>query len=231
MTTAFSRALAQMFDGSLSRVFWLSIVIAAGVFLALWGAFAWTLAHTGLTAIAWIDRVVDVLGGVAAFVFAVILFPAAVTAVQTTLFVERIAAAVEAKHYPGLPAPRAPSLGEQIGGALRFLALALGLNLLALPVYLFPVVNVVVFLALNGYLLARENFDAVAPRRLEPDAARRLWRRRRGRFVLAGCAFALAASVPFVNLAAAIFAAAASVHLVEGFRRERPDEPGPPATM
>ena len=230
MATAFSRALAQLLDGSLRRVLWLSIAIAAGVFLALWGALAWTLAHAGLTSIGWLGRAIEAFGGLAAFLLAVILFPAAVTAVQTSFFVDRIAAAVEAKHYPGLPPPRAPSLGEQLRGALRFLGLAVGLNLLALPVYLFPGVNVVAFLALNGYLLARENFDAIAPRRLDPDAAALLWRRRRGRFLLAGCAFALAASVPIVNLAAAILAAATSVHLVEGLRREPPVEKGPVAT-
>lgn len=222
MLDAFSRALGQIFERPLRRILWLSLAIALAVFVALWLGLEWALAHLAVSSTGWIQSAFAWLGRAGALILAIILFPAAVTAVQTTFLIEPIAAAVESKHYPALPAPRRAPLGEQVGAALRFLALAVGLNLAALPLYLVPGINVLAFLLLNGYLLARENFDALASRRLEPGAARRLWRERRARFVLAGCGFALAAAVPVVNLAAAIFAAAASVHLVETFRRETP---------
>ena len=220
MIAAFARALSQLVESPLRRVLLLSLALAAAVFAALWAAIGWLLVHTAISKIGWVDTALDVFGGVAALALSLILFPAVVTLVQTNFLLEPVAAAVEARHYPGLPTPRAPPLREQIVSAARFLALAIGLNLAALPLYLVPGINVVSFLALNGYLLARENFDALASRRLDPDAARQLWRRRRARFVLAGCAFALAASVPIVNLAAAIFAAAASVHLIELYRHQ-----------
>jgi uncharacterized protein involved in cysteine biosynthesis len=222
MLDAFARAIAQLFDRSLRRFLWLSLAIALAVFALLWLGLEWGLALLAASTSGWVRTAVDWAARAGALVLAIVLFPAAVTAVQTTLLVDGIAAAVEARHYPRLPAPRVAPFSEQAAAALRFLALAIGLNLAALPLYFVPGINVVAFLALNGYLLARENFDALAARRLEPDAARRLWRGKRARFVLAGCAFALAASVPVVNLAAAIFAAAASVHLVEAWRGQTP---------
>jgi len=192
------------------------------VFVALWLGLEWALGHIAVSSTGWVQTAFAWLGRAGALILAIVLFPAVVTAVQTSFLIEPIAAAVEAKHYPGLPAPRRAPFAEQAGAALRFLALAIGLNLAALPLYLVPGINVLAFLLLNGYLLARENFDALASRRLEPGVARRLWRASRARFVLAGCGFALAASVPVLNLAAAILAAATSVHLVEAIRRDAP---------
>jgi CysZ protein len=93
------------------------------------------------------------------------------------------------------------------------------LNLLVLPLYLLPVANALIFYALNGYLLGREYFEMVAPRRLEQGPRRELWRRRRLGFFLAGVAFAFFSTLPLVNLLAPVVAAAAMTHLVESYRR------------
>jgi uncharacterized protein involved in cysteine biosynthesis len=78
--------------------------------------------------------------------------------------------------------------------------------------------NLVLFLGLNGYLLGREYFDAVALRRADWRAAQRLWRQHRLRFVLTGTVVAALFVLPVVNLVAPIVGLAAAVHLVERFR-------------
>jgi uncharacterized protein involved in cysteine biosynthesis len=161
---------------------------------------------------------VDVLGGLAAVVLTFVLFPGVVAAILS-LFADRIIGAVEARHYPHLPPPRPQPLSEQVAIAARFLAVVVALNLAALPLYLIPVVNALVFYGLNGYLLGREYFEMVAPRRLEKEQRRVLWRRRRLGFVLAGVAFAFLSTLPLVNLLAPVLAAAAMTHLVESYRR------------
>jgi uncharacterized protein involved in cysteine biosynthesis len=103
--------------------------------------------------------------------------------------------------------------------ALRFLGATIALNLLVLPLYFVPLVNVVAFAAVNGYLVARESFEAVAPRRLDAAAMDRLWRLGRARFWAAGAALALVMAIPVLNLAGALLAAAAMTHLVEEARR------------
>ena len=186
----------------------------------LWFALPWLEGQLPASAPGWVRTIVGIVTGLGAVLLSAILFPGVVTAVQSALFVDRICAAVEQRHYPALPAPRAPGMVEQLRTSLRFLGMVVGLNLVALPFYFVPGLNAVVFIALNGYLLARENFDAVAPRRLDAAQAREMWRRRRVRFWVAGAVFALLMAIPFVNLAGAIVAAATMTHLVENARRQ-----------
>jgi uncharacterized protein involved in cysteine biosynthesis len=102
-----------------------------------------------------------------------------------------------------------------LASGARLLALTIVLNLLALPIYLLiPAINLFLFYVINGYLLSREYFDLVALRRLDGVAATALWRKRRGRWLLAGVAIAALLSLPIVNLAAPLVAAAFMLHLV-----------------
>lgn len=218
MIPAFAKALGQLGDPAFRRPIVWSFALAAVVFAALWLSVWFVLTHTAISELRWIDTTVDVLGGLAAVVLAFVLFPGVMAAILS-LFADRIIGAVEARYYPGLPPPRAQPLAEQIGTALRFLLMVVVLNLAALPLYLVPVVNALVFYGLNGYLLGREYFEMVAPRRLEMEPRRVLWRRRRPGFVLAGVAFAFLSTLPLVNLLAPVLAAAAMTHLVESYRR------------
>jgi CysZ protein len=224
MFAAFARAFAQAREPSFRHLLLASIAIALASFAALlgglWLALPWIEAQLPATAPGWVKTGAGIVTGLGAVVLSVILFPGVVTTIQTTFFVERISEAVERRHYPALPPARSPGLVESAAVGLRALGAIVGLNLLALPLYFVPVLNAVVFLALNGYLLAREHFFAVAPRRLEAAAARALWHRHRLRFWIAGVVFALLMAIPFVNLAGAILAAATMTHLVETARHQ-----------
>jgi uncharacterized protein involved in cysteine biosynthesis len=142
-----------------------------------------------------------------------------VALMAVSLLLEDIARAVESRHYPGLPPPRPQGIGEQVNAALRLAAMSLLLNLLALPLYLIPAVNVFVFYGLNGYLLGREYFELVAARRLDIADVHRLWRRYRGRLCLAGAVIAVLLSIPFVGWALPTVATAFMLHLFESLRR------------
>jgi uncharacterized protein involved in cysteine biosynthesis len=218
MIHAFAKALGQLGDPAFRRPIGWSLALSALVFAALWLIVWLVLTHTAISELRWIDTTVDVLGGLAAVALAFVLFPGVVAAILS-LFADRIIGAVEARHYPHLPPPRDQPLSEQIATALRFLAMVVALNLAVLPLYLVPVVNALVFYGLNGYLLGREYFEMVAPRRLEKEPRRMLWRRRRLGFVLAGVVFAFLSTLPLVNLLAPVLAAATMTHMVEMRRR------------
>jgi uncharacterized protein involved in cysteine biosynthesis len=218
MIRALFAAVGQLGDPSVRKYIWWSLGLAllsyALVVAGLW---------LGLGAVevvepAWLDTVIDVAGGVAVFVVALLFFPTVVT-VFVGLFLEGIAAAVEARHYPDLPKAREVPIGESITGAISFAAVSLGLNLLALPIYiLVPALNVVVYLLLNGYLLGREYHELVAARRLD---RRTLTAERRGhktRLILAGMVIAGLMLVPLVNLLAPVVATALMVHTVQTLR-------------
>jgi CysZ protein len=89
----------------------------------------------------------------------------------------------------------------------------LGLNLAMLPLLFVPVVNVVAWLGVNGYLLSREYFS-LAAMRFRPEAeATALRRRHRGEVFLGGLLVAGLAALPFANLLTPLFATALFVHL------------------
>jgi CysZ protein len=210
---AFLRALAQLGDPAFRRPLVLGLAGALAVFAGLWGAIVAVLTHTAVFETPWLDTALDAFGGLAALLLTFLLYPAVVAAIMG-LFLDQAIEAVERRHYPGLEPPRRVGSGEQLGRALRLLGSALVFNLLALPIYLIPGVNLVVFYTLNGYLLGREYFEMVAQRRLDPQAMRLLWRRRRAGIVLLGIGAAFISTIPVVNLAAPLIAAAAMTHQV-----------------
>jgi CysZ protein len=217
MFAAFARALGQFDDPAFRGPLAWSVALSVLVFAGLLGGVWVLLAHTSVFETSWLNAVIDTLGGLAALVLTILLFPGVVAAILS-LFLERVIAAVERRHYPHLPQARQAPLAEQIGGALKFLAVVIIANLIVLPLYLVPIVNLVVFALLNGYLLAREYYGTVAPRRLAVEGQGRLWRQRRATFILSGIILALAAAVPLVSFVVPVVAAAVMTHLVEAYR-------------
>jgi CysZ protein len=222
MLSAFTRAVADLSAPALRRVVVLGLIIAMACFAVLWTAVAVALGQS--TFFTWqpLDWLVHLLGALGVAVLSWLLFPAVVTIVMG-FFLERVAAAVEARNYPGISPPRQASVAEAAVTTARLMGLTILLNLLVLPVYLFlPGLNFFVFLGLNGYLFGREYFEVVALRRLEPNAARRMRRRFAGRVFVAGVAIAGMFAVPFVNLLAPVIATAFMLHFFEGLPRLQP---------
>jgi uncharacterized protein involved in cysteine biosynthesis len=221
---ALARALGQLGDPRLRRALALSVGLTLAALALVWTGLGWVLTHTRFFENTWLDFGAGALGGLALAALSYVLFPGVVAAFLG-LFLEDVAAAVEARHYPGLPPPVRRSLAAEIGGSAALLFVSLAVNLLVLPLYLVPGLNLAVFLATNGFLLAREYVTMSAARRLDSPGARRLWRERRGQAWLAGAAFAGLSLVPLVNLAAPVVAVAATTHLVESWRRAAANRP------
>ncbi len=224
MFSAFAKAVAQLSDPALKRVIVRSMAGAAGIYALLCGG-AWiALFRLDVSDIPLLNATVDVLGALTVVALAIILYPAAVTAL-IGLFLEDVARAVERKHYPQAPAPRTQGIAEAALGALRFALLAVAVNILALPLYLIllfvPPLNAFVFYGVNGYLVGREYFELAASRRLPPEGVRELRRANRVRVFLVGGLTAFLLTVPVVNLVAPIIGTAAMVHILERIRYAR----------
>lgn len=213
MLTAARLALGQLTDATFRRVLLRSLAIATALFAALWGGLVWLLTRAQLSGIGWVDWTIDILGGAAALVGAIFLFVPA-TLLILPLFLNAVAQAVEARHYPGLPPARHSSMAEQLWAGLRLAGISVGLNLLALPFVLFvPGIGVAAWLAVNGWLLGREYFELAALRRVDPENAKLLRRAQRLRVWGGGALVAAAGLVPFCNVLAPLFGAALFVHL------------------
>lgn len=159
-----------------------------------------------------LDEIIDYLSG-AFLVVVLILLLMPVSALFAGLFLEDVAAAVEARHYKGDAPGRDQPFVQGLWIALKFTGLLILLNILALPLYFIPVVNVVAYWGLNGYLLGREYFELVALRHLTPEEARSLRRSKSVRIFLGGVAAAAFASIPILNLLTPFFATSLMVHV------------------
>jgi CysZ protein len=222
MLKAFFRALDALSLPPLRRAVMLSLAIAVACFVALWVGTALALDHLPMIGWRLVNWLIDLLGVVGVALLTWLLFPAVVTMIMGC-FLERVAAAVEATHYPGRGPPRRQSMREILRFGARLMLLTIALNLLALPVYvLLPGLNVVVFLALNGYLLGREYFEIVALRRLDIDAAAAARRRFGGRIFCGGVVIAGMFALPLVNLVAPVIATAFMLHVFEGLPSQFP---------
>ncbi|HLS19382.1 MAG TPA: EI24 domain-containing protein [Paracoccaceae bacterium] len=136
-----------------------------------------------------------------------------VAAIFVGFFLDEVVEAVERKHYPWLRPPDAPGFLASIGSALRFLAVIIGANLLALIIYLLagPLAPLV-FYGLNGYLLGREYLELVAARHLGLDAGVRFRRRYWARAWAAGVLMAVPLTIPVMNLVIPVLGVAVFTH-------------------
>jgi len=214
MLRPFFKAISQLSDSRVRRVVWKSIGSALVVFVALWVGLGFALTETNLFAWGWLETAIDVLGGLATFVLTFILFPAVVS-VAMGFFVEEVAEAVENRHYPSLGAPRAAAFSETIITTVKFALIAIALNIIVLPLYLIPGVNLLVFYLLNGYLLSREYFELAALRRTDALGVSTLRQRYKNRLLVIGIVIAFLMTIPIVNLLAPVIATATMVHVFQ----------------
>jgi CysZ protein len=200
-------------DPAVRRLLVRCVLLALITLLVLIGAVAALLFGLDLTGVSWLDPVLATAGTALVLVLAWLLFPIVVS-LTLGLFADSVVQAVERRHYPHLPAPAGNSIVAQTYGSLRFVLVALVLNVIALPFYFVPGANVPIYLALNGYLLGREYFELVVGPRLGLREAGQVRRQQRGRLWLAGVVIAAMLMIPVFNLVAPVVAIAFMAHLV-----------------
>jgi len=214
------RAFGQLPDPRIRNILLISVGCAALLLAVLVAGASWGLTQISLLEWGWANTSLQVLGGLITVILAWLLFPVVVVSLSG-LFTENIARAVEARHYPGLPAPLENPIWRDIRSGLRTAGLALLLNMLALPAYLLlPGLNLALFVALNGFLLGREYFTQIAMRRMDDGALTLAWQRNRTRIWLSGMLLALLATVPLANLLTPILGTAFMLHVFEDLRRQ-----------
>lgn len=193
----------------------LSLLTLIGLVLGVNALLDWAAA----TGYGWLDQVIEVLGVLGTLVVAWFLFPAISVAVSS-LFLERVVDATEMRYFPDLPPPRPIPMLEAAGSGLKLLGAALLFNLLALPLYFVPLLNIPVWLLLNGYLVGREYAELVGLRRLDPPAFVVLRRQQRVLLWIWGVAIAFLLTLPVVNLVAPIVGAS---FMTQRFHRQLGD--------
>lgn len=223
MISAFAKAIAQLLQPSFRRVFMKSFIVTLAVFILVGVLTGAVVEYLWSTYDLWFSGWISGATGTVTFVIAVWLFsPAAATVVITTFFMGEILEAVEKEHYPDdVPGQDLP-VGQEIYFALRFLTVMIVLNLVMLVPYLVLAlvfgIGFMAYFALNGYLIGREYFEAVAHRYSDIATAKEMRRRARGPIFFTGATVALLFTIPVVNFFAPIIAPVAMIHIFKGLR-------------
>ncbi|MFO1032784.1 MAG: EI24 domain-containing protein [Hyphomicrobiales bacterium] len=207
-------ALSDMLSPGFGRVVLKSAGLSLVLFALLFAALQLAFRLLAFVPWPWVQTLLDVvasLGLIAAFFFLM----APVTAMFAGLFVDEIAAKVEARHYAGQPTGRPLSFWRGLAMGLEYGALALLSYLAAVPFFFFGV-GAVALVVLNAYLLSREYFEMAAMRVMPEAEAKALRRTRAAAVFVAGVPVALLALVPIANLMVPVLATSYFTHL---FRR------------
>jgi uncharacterized protein involved in cysteine biosynthesis len=221
MPAALVLSFAQLGDRAFLAVLLRAVILTLLLFaLAGWGIFAMVsrIETTGWPQ--WLQVFWTGGGGsAAAIILTMLLLWLSFTAIATgvaSIWLDEIIAAVEIKYYPealGTPLGIGREIGLGFGAGLRVLLW----NALFLPLYLLLLVTgigpLLLFLAVNAWLLGREYLEAVAARHMDTAAAAnwpKTWKLDRwGTGLVAAGLFAL----PLLGLVAPIIGVAFATHM------------------
>lgn len=208
----------QFLDPQARRVVCFALVTAVAIIFFMWLIIGALLSNTAFFSISWLNTIVNWFGGLATVAITCLLFPAAIS-VAIGLNLEKIANAVERRHYPHLAPAILSSNTHTLLATFRFLFIMVSLNLLLLPFLLIGPLFPFVFYSINGYLLSREYFEMVALRRKTPHEASALRKKNTFQLFLVGVFVAFMLTVPVVNIFAPIIATGMMVHLFEDYKK------------
>ena len=215
MINLFLISFSQLPDPAFRRVIIKAILLSVFVFVFLAIIVWFVLSETNFFTFWLFEAFADIFGGITAIVIAWLLFPT-LASFFITLFLEDIVEAVESRHYPGVILEKLNNPSATFIISLRFTAIALLLNILAIPFYFFtiwfPPMGIFVFYCLNGYLLGREYFELVALRHIKMEDIPSIRQSNRWQLFLFGSVTTFLFTIPIINFLAPILGVTGMTH-------------------
>lgn len=216
---AFLRGWGDLLRPQIFGIVLIGMALTIGLFIGLQAAmfFAIRSLTPGSLTVPWIGAI-DVgnalsWGSLALFPVMGFFLMAPVAAAFAGLYSEQVADAVEQIHYPGArgqPLDFMDGLIEAL--ALTGIIILIAIVSLILTPFLGPFAPLL-FYGLNGWLLGREFFQLAARRHLAEEPARALRQAHGVAVTVTGILIALLLTVPVVNIAVPVLAAATFTHL------------------
>ena len=207
------RALAQLDDPAFVGVLLRSLLLSLLAFAAVLAASAYG-AEELVQQPGWLGWAAGIAGGLGAAILALWLF-VPVALLIATLYLDRIAAAVERRFYPGLAAPQGAPVVVQAWDGIALGAQVLLLQLIALVLaFALPGIGLAIGWVITGWAIGRGLFVAVAMRRMPRADALQAYANRRPLVLIQGGLLALAGTIPLMNLLIPILGVAALTHVL-----------------
>jgi uncharacterized protein involved in cysteine biosynthesis len=212
--TPMARAIAQLGDRAFLDVLvrclaWSALCFSALHVLALWLVQRVLQWHGPL---GWAGGLLATVGATLLTLWLFLPLAAAIS----TLYLSRIAAAVERRYYSFLPPAQGASSASQAWDGIVLCARVLTFSLVSFAlVLILPGAGVVLAWAIAAYALGRGLFGVVSMRRMRRPDADALYRRFRWQILAQGGLMAAAAYLPVVNLLIPLLGTAAMVHVLD----------------
>lgn len=224
MISAAQLALSQIVSPPFRTVLWKSVGLTLALLAALWIVIQAVVLQFLVLPFGWMETAFSIASGLGLLIGMAFLI-APVTTLFAGLFLDDVAAIVETENYPGDPAGTPMPILAGMVIAIKFFAVVVLVNAVALPLVLLLGFGVLIFFGANGYLLGREYFQFAASRFHDERTVKALRLKHGGRIFLAGLMIAGFLAIPFVNLLTPLFATALMVHIHKRIeaRENRPD--------
>lgn len=215
-----SRAFALTFAREYRRVLIRSVLLAIVLLIGLGIGAYYALTYFVALDHGWAQLALEILAVLGILAGAIFLVPP-VTSLVAGLFLDDVAAQVEANEFADPTVGTALPVGRSLVLSIKFFGVMLLVNLIALILLLVPGVNLVVFYVANGYLLGREYFQLAAMRYRSEEEVALVRRHHAVAIFLGGLIIALVVSIPILNLITPVFATIFMVHLHKRLTRSR----------
>jgi CysZ protein len=222
------RALGQIFSAPFRGILWRSLLLTLVLLGLVWAALtrifsAWLDQLVAGTPHGWMEAYAIFLAGFG-LVIGLAYFIPPVSMLVSSFFLDDVAKRIERQDYPLEPPGTAQSVLTAVGEGLRFAAVTLGVNIIALFLLVLPGINIVAFFLANGLLLGREYFSLAAGRFRSVEETRAMRNRHPATILLCGFLLAFFVAVPILNLLTPLFGTALMVHVHKRLeQRERAD--------
>jgi|GEM_PF-1182460 len=206
----FAKSLRNLLLPDIIKLFLLCLVVYGIGMFAMSAGFSTLIGvYAGLNSTE--GFIAGLLGSASGMVLAWFLFPL-LYPVLISFFDDRMAVVIERDDYPQLPAAEPPFWPTLWHDAV-FCLKALGINLLCLPFYFIPLLGLLLYYGINGYLLGTQFFRMAAGRRAGPEQVKALQAKAGSKIILAGAAISFCSTIPLLNLAAPLLGVAIMLHL------------------
>lgn len=223
IATAFNRTWQQLLHPKFRSVFLTSVIAAAATLVVLTYVLNLYWPESFSVGWDWLDSFGDSLSSAGFWVVVSIgsylLFPGIATMVMG-LLTDKVAQAVEEDYYPHRIGNRKVSVSDTVISAAKLALIMIIVNLLALLPYLIllfmgGIGTILLFIALNGFLLGREYFEMVAIRHMDRRVMNEFRTRNSGRIFIGGAIIAGMFLIPFLNILAPIVGTAVMTHIFQ----------------
>lgn len=212
MLIELKNAFKDVFSKQIRGLLWLTAAATLLIFMVLFCLFVFGMSYFEPADSPNLEKAVEILGYILFFIMSLMLFPSVATFVSG-FFIDSVVDRTAKKN--NISSLRNVPLSESLvlSGVVAFKGVVLSAAMIpvTLTLGLIPFVNlvpVVLYYGLNGRLLAKEYFFAVALRHMPKDKAGEAFDKNKGYWIKGGVIIAVLMTVPVVNVVSPLIAMA-----------------------